>query len=55
MKSVILALVGTVFAYGDNMCRQFKDDDIVQDFHPDQFYGFWFPKYTTASNPYLYG
>ena len=37
------------------MCRKFTDEEMVKDFKPDQFYGNWFPMWTSSDNPYLYG
>ena len=52
---VLFLLISICQAYGSNLCREFTPDQMVPDFDMEQFYGVWFPVYTTKSTPYVWG
>lgn len=41
--------------FRESQCRQFTDDEMVQDFDAAKFYGNWFPLWTSLLTPYLFG
>ena len=43
-------MLATVSAYG-YQCRKWDDSEMVQDFNPAKFYGFWFPKWVSKTSP----
>lgn len=52
---IILALISTVLAYGNNNCRKFGPDQLVPNFNMTLFFGNWFPQWTSVGSPYIWG
>ena len=52
--SLILALQ-SVNSYGMNQCRDFRPDQLVEDFEFKHFLGEWYPMYESVLSAYVTG
>lgn len=55
MKFNFILAIGGANCYGMNLCRDFKPEQIVQNFEFKSFMGEWFPVFESVVSPYTTG